>query len=257
MVSSILTLYGRCKAERLLKDFEAAVTGFEADIAGKAESLMLQAEHRKLEERLGEAEAEMSREHGETEELQQIYHWHLYAAKVLHHELDHVDDDERRHDLMVGLTTLLDQIERHRPGLIRGQRGSHDALVWAARLRFSVDMLTKKLERSGIDLRSDQRNTQRREVDRKPSAAATLKTALLAISFALASMNKKAWKAHADAEALERRLKALQSQELDQDRHIATALRTKPATTFVEPVSLHERIGRLEDRPATATPSAA
>jgi chromosome segregation ATPase len=265
MVWRFLKHYGMGKAGEVLDEFASAVVAFDPDNAGKAQIAMMQAELNKLAKRLAEAEAELRREHRETEELHQGYQRYFEAARVLEQKLAQTESDTERHELEASLAKLVDQLERLKPELAREQEEDREAEIWARELRASFEGLAAKLRTAESDLRSAKRRMetaklqQQRVVerDRKSSAAAGLTSAVSAISVALDSMNKETARVRAENEALELKARVLQGDRIEHDPHIAAALGAASPKPVADASSLRDRLARLEDRPALPSASAA
>lgn len=265
MVWRFLKHYGMGKAGEVLDEFASAVVAFDPDNAGKAQISMMQAELNKLSKRLAEAEAELRREHRETEDLQQRYQRYFEAAQGLQRKLERSEDDVERTQLESSLAKLVDQLERLKPELAREQEEDREAEIWAGELRASFEDLAAKLKTAESDLRSAQRRMetaklqQQRAVerDRKSSTAAGLTTAISAISVALDAMNKETARVRTESEAFELKARVMQGDRLEHDPHIAAALDAASPKRLADASSLRDRLARLEDRPALPSASAA
>ena len=178
MVWRFLKHYGVGKAGDMLDEFASAVVAFDPDNAGKAQIAMMQAELNKLAKRLAEAEAELRREHRETEELQRSYQRYFEAARLLEQKLAHTENDAERNELEASLAKLVDQLEQLKPELAREQEEDREAEIWARELRASFEGLAAKLRTAESDLRSAKRRMetaklqQQRAVERDRKEAA-------------------------------------------------------------------------------------
>ena len=94
MVWRFLKHYGVAKANEVLDEFAQSVVAFDPASASKAEVAGME-ELARLGHRLVEAEQEVQREHGETEQLKTSYAELLSAARIIEDELAGIEGRRR------------------------------------------------------------------------------------------------------------------------------------------------------------------
>ena len=257
MVWRFLTHYGMSKATGILNEFASAVVAFDPQAASNAQVAMMEGELAKLGNRLAEAEAELRREHHETQALQQSYDQYLDAARILEAKLAEVEDPAKTAEIEASLAKILDKLERLKPELEREAREDQEAEAWRSELRRAFEELARKIRSAQSELTSVRRQMDMAQLqkdralqqDRRAREAAGLTSSISSLSVALDAMNQETSKVRAETEALKLKAGLLQGDRLDSDPNIAAALAAGGSP--VDRGSLSDRLAALGGQTVT------
>ena len=253
MVWRFLKHYGMNKATDVLDEFATAVVAFDPQAASKAQLTMMEAELNKLGHRLAEAEAEVAREHRETEELKQSYQQYLQAAEILQVKLQEGDNPEAGAETKASLARVIDKLELMKPEIEREESEDQEVEAWRSELRQAFEELAKKIRSAQTELKTAHRQMEmanlRREraaeQDRRAKEAAGLTSSISSLSVALDAMNQETAKVRAETEAMKLRAGLLQPDRLDSDPNIAAALVSARGGSAGDRASLSDRLAAL------------
>ena len=260
MVWRFLKHYGMNKATEILDEFATAVVAFDPQAASHAQVAMMETELAKLGNRLAEAEAELRREHQETQALKQSYEQYLQAAQILEAKLTDGTDGADTAETEASLAKIIDKLEQMKPEIGREEREDAEVEAWRSELRQAFEELGQKIRSAHTELQSARRQMDMAnlrkdralEQDRRAREAAGLTSSLSSLSVALDAMNQETSKVRSETEALKLKAGVLQADRLDSDPNVAAALaevRGKPA---LDRGSLSERLATLGSPRAAA-----
>jgi len=253
MVWRFLKQYGLSKAHDVLDDFAAAVATFDPATASKAQLAVMQAEHSKLARRLAEAEAEVRREHRETEELRANYNQLLAAAKLLEAKLTTETDSATRTEMEMSLSKTVDKLERMKPEIQREEQEDRQVEEWRTELRNAFEEMGQKIRGARLALTSAQREMEMARLQQQRTAqqeeksltAAGVTGAIGSLSVALDAMNRETAKVRAETEAARLQADLIQGDRLELDPNIAKALAEVRGTPESCGSLLSERLSAL------------
>ena len=253
MVWRFLKHYGMSKATDVLDEFASAVVAFDPKAASRAQVAMMEAELGKLGNRLAEAEAEVEREHRETEELKRSYDQYLEAAQILEAKLSGAEDPARTSETEASLAKIIDKLEQLKPEIDREESEDEEVEAWRRELRRAFEELAQKIRHANAELKTAHRQmdmaklrTERAlEQDRRAKEAAGLTSSIGSLGVALDAMNRETSKIRAETETLKLKAGLLQSESLDSDPNIAAALAAARGKTAIDGGSLSDRLSAL------------
>ncbi|MDJ0896862.1 MAG: hypothetical protein QNJ92_17090 [Alphaproteobacteria bacterium] len=253
MVWRFLKHYGMSKATDILDEFATAVVAFDPQAASQAQVAMMEAELNKLGNRLAEAEAELRREHRETQELKQNYDQYLQAAQVLQTKLADAEDPAKSAEMEASLAKIINQLELMKPEIEREEREDQEVEAWRSELRRAFEELAGKIRTAHSELKAAQRHMDMAklqkeravEQERRSMDAAQLTGSISSLSVALDAMNQETAKVRAETEALKLKAGLFQSDRIDGDPNVAQALATVRGNTSVTRGSLSDRLAAL------------
>ena len=256
MVWRFLKHYGVNKATEVLEDFTSAVVAFDPETASKAQIAMMEAELKKLGNRLAEAEAEVQREHRETRDIERSYQQYLQAAQVLHSKLESADDEDKCAELELSLGKVIDKLEQLKPEIERERKEDQEIELWRSELRSSFEELALKVRRAQGELVSarrqmDMAKLQKQRADsrhRQSQEAAGLSSSMSSLSVALDAMNRETAKVRAETEALKLKADLFKIDQLDSDPNVAMALAQARGGDAGGKRSLADRLAALRDQ---------
>lgn len=254
MVWRFLKHYGIQQARGVLEEFASAVVAFDPHAASEAQVRMMEEELNRLGNRLAEAEAELRREHQETEQLRKSYDQYLQAAQVLESRLSTETDADRTAATEVSLAKVLDKLERLRPEIEREIREDREVEAWRGELRTAFEEMAAKIRAAHAELGSARRqmdmaklqNQRAQEQERRAREMAGLSNSMSSLGVALDAMNKETVRARAQTDALRLKADLFQGDTLDSDPNIAEALASVRGSSPVDGRSLSDRLAALK-----------
>ncbi len=253
MVWRFLKHYGMNKANDVVNEFAAAVVAFDPQAASKAQIAMMEAELTKLGNRLAEAEAELRREHRETEALKRSYEQYLQAAQILEAKLSDGESPDKNAETEASLAKIVDKLEHMKPEIEREEREDQEVEAWHSELRRAFEELAQKIRSAHGELQTARRkmdmanlqNERALEEDRRAKEVAGITSSISSLSVALDTMNQETAKVRAETEALKLKAGLLQSDRLDSDPNIAAALAAARGKSSADRGSLSDRLAAL------------
>jgi len=253
VVWRFLTHYGMNKASEVLDEFATAVVAFDPQAASKAQISMMEEELNKLGDRLATAEAELRREHQETEQLQRSYEQYLQAAQILENKLSETDDAAARAEVEASLAKIIDKLEQLQPEIAREQEEDREVEAWRTELRQSFEALAKKIRTAHAELKSAHRQMdmarlqqqRAQEQERRSKETAGLTNSMNSLTVALDAMNQQTAKVRAETEATKLKASLYQADRIESDPNIAAALATAQGETSLARGSLSDRLSAL------------
>ena len=253
MVWRFLKHYGVNKATEVLEDFTSAVVAFDPETASKAQIAMMEAELKKLGNRLAEAEAEVQREHRETQAIEQSYQQYLQAAQLLQGKLEAAESDDKRAELELSLTKVVEKLEQLKPEIERERQEDQEVELWRTELRSSFEELAQKVRQAQGELTSARRQMemarlQKQRADQRKwqsQEAAGLSSSMSSLSVALDAMNRETAKVRTETEALKLKADLFKIDQLDSDPNVAMALAQARGSDAKGKRSLADRLAAL------------
>lgn len=260
MVWRFLKHYGVGKANDLVNEFAQTVVRFDPAGASEAQIGAMEAELQRLGQRLAEAEAEVKREHRETEALSSAYEENMAAARIIEARTKELADGDERHQAELSLGKVVGELERLKPELEREQKEDQEVEAWRAELRQAFEELTRKIRDARGQLQSARRELdvarirkQRAETTQAGSIG-TVGAALSSLSVALESMNRETAKVRSETEVIKARADILRGPRIDEDPVIAKAL-AEVRGTGSSGGSLSDRLAALDAPKSGGTPT--
>lgn len=213
-----------------------AIVAWDPETATDAEIEEMIADLDKITVEAGKAKAAFEREQKEADAARQNYDRHISAAEMLEGQMKTAQtsgDLVKASDIQSSLGKLLDDLEQLKPELEREEQEAAEAKEFYDELIGLAKTSADKVKQARNILQSAQREMKRAEIEKRRAADKAAKAEKLAglrkdaggMGVALASMNKKAEEAKAEAAASELKAKLLAPNEVNKDSNIEAALK--------------------------------
>ncbi len=238
MIWKFLSRVGKKQAGNALESFTQAVVAFDPETASEAQISLMEEELDKLGKRVGKAEADVRKDHEETQALLTQYDRYLAAAERLEGQLETAEEGQRS-TLEESLDKLVSELERLSPEIERERQEDQEAEAFAKELREAYDVAAEKLKQAQTQLKQAQRRMEQARMKKERALeraegvrqAAGLSSSLGGLDTALNAMDKETEKAETTSRAAELKIGAFGQNEITDDPNIAAALKAaeKPA----------------------------
>lgn len=258
MVWRFLKHYGMSKAGEVLDEFATAVVKFDPEAASQAQIATMESELNRLGNRLVEAEAELKREHQETQALKKNYDEYFQAAQLLESKLNSETDPSKSAEMEASLGKIIGELERLKPEIEREELEDQQVEAWRSELRSAFEELAGKIRSTHSDLKTARREVdmarlqkeRAREQDRRAREAAGLSTSLSSLSVALQAMNQETARVRTETEALKLKAGVMQSSPMDGDSNVAAVLAEVRGQPAADRGTLSKRLSALGGPPS-------
>lgn len=213
-----------------------AIVAWDPETATDAEIQEMIAELDKITVEAGKAKSDFEREQKEADAARRNYERHIAAAEILESQMKNAQntgDLVKASDIQSSLGKLLDDLELLKPELEREEEEAAEAKEFYDELMGLARASAEKVKQARDILQSAQREMKRAEIQKQRAADKAAKAEKLAglrkdtggMGLALASMNKQAQEAKAQAAASELKTKLLAPNEANKDLNIEAALK--------------------------------
>lgn len=258
-IFGFLSSFGKEKFGQIGQTLTQKIVAWDPETASQAEIEEMIKELDKITIEAGKSRTEYEREKAEADAAQKNYDKFLAAAELLHKRLEEAQtagNATQAAQLEASLNKLLNDLEELRPEVEREMAEAQEAANYYEEVKNLAEVTASKVKNARAMLEKAQRDMKRAELEKQRSAAraekaekmAGLKTESSSLGVALASMNKQAQEARAQAAGSEMKAKLLTTERDSADEHIKAALDEVSGVPQAQNVSFSDRLASLKKK---------